>query len=250
MAREGSDRTLAKGLVEDAGGTAILHYEVEGKKPVRDAIGAFQHRAAVEKALALMTDPDHGVIPHKREIGAVGHRIVHGGERFHASVLIDDGGDRGDRGEHRAGAAAQPRQPPGHQAAKAALPDAAAVAVFDTAFHPTLPAAAFSTPSPTSSTSATASAASAFTAPRTASSRRGWRRGCGPAAAPGSADHLPPRQRRLGLRAARRPVGRYVDGLDAAGGAGDGHPLRRPRSGARCCSSCGARSSAPTRSTP
>src|SRR5436190_11218451 len=91
LARAGEDRTLAKGLVEDTGGTGILHYEAQGKKPVRDAIGAFQHQAAVEKALAVLTDGETGVIPHKGEIGAVGHRVVHGGERFKTSLLIDDG---------------------------------------------------------------------------------------------------------------------------------------------------------------
>jgi acetate kinase len=143
LAREGRDRTLAKGLVEDAGGTAILHYEVEGKKPVRDAIGAFQHRAAVEKALALMTDADSGVIPHKGEIGAVGHRIVHGGERFHASVLIDDQVIAGIEENIALAPLHNPANLQGYQAAKAVLPDTPAVAVFDTAFHHTLPAAAY-----------------------------------------------------------------------------------------------------------
>jgi acetate kinase len=143
MAREDRDRTLAKGLVEDAGGTAILHYEVEGKKPVRDAIGAFQHRAAVEKVLALMTDKDSGVIPHKDEIGAVGHRVVHGGERFHASVLIDEQVIAGIEENIALAPLHNPANLQGYQAAKAVLPDVPAVAVFDTAFHHTLPAEAY-----------------------------------------------------------------------------------------------------------
>jgi acetate kinase len=143
MAREGRDRTLAKGLVEDAGGTAILHYEAEGKKPLRDAIGAFQHRTAVEKALAVMTDPGTGVIPHKDEIGAVGHRVVHGGERFHASVLIDDQVIEGIEANIALAPLHNPANLQGYHAAKAVLPDAPAVAVFDTAFHHTLPEAAY-----------------------------------------------------------------------------------------------------------
>ena len=143
MAREGRDRTLAKGLVEDAGGTAILHYEAEGKKPVRDAIGAFQHRAAVEKALALLTHKDNGVIPHKDEIGAVGHRVVHGGERFHASVLIDDQVIAGIEENIALAPLHNPANLQGYQAAKAVLPDAPPVAVFDTAFHHTMPAEAY-----------------------------------------------------------------------------------------------------------
>jgi acetate kinase len=143
MAREGRDRTLAKGLVEDAGGTAVLHYEAEGKKPVRDAIGAFQHRTAVERALAVMTDPETGVIPHKDEIGAVGHRVVHGGERFQSSVLIDEEVIEGIEANIALAPLHNPANLQGYQAAKAVLPDAPQVAVFDTAFHQTMPEAAY-----------------------------------------------------------------------------------------------------------
>jgi acetate kinase len=143
MAREGRDRTLAKGLVEDAGGTAVLHYEAEGKKPVRDAIGAFQHRTAVERALAMMTDAETGVIPHKDEIGAVGHRVVHGGERFQSSVLIDEEVIEGIEANIALAPLHNPANLQGYQAAKAVLPDAPQVAVFDTAFHHTMPEAAY-----------------------------------------------------------------------------------------------------------
>jgi len=143
MARDGRDRTLAKGLVEDAGGTAVLHYEAEGKKPVRDAIGAFQHRTAVERALAMMTDPENGVIPHKDEIGAVGHRVVHGGERFQSSVLIDEEVIEGIEANIALAPLHNPANLQGYQAAKAVLPDAPQVAVFDTAFHHTMPEAAY-----------------------------------------------------------------------------------------------------------
>ncbi len=143
MAREGRDRTLAKGLVEDAGGTAVLHYEAEGKKPVRDAIGAFQHRKAVEKALAVLTDPENGVIPHKDEIGAVGHRVVHGGEQFQSSVLIDDHVIEGIEAMIALAPLHNPANLQGYYAAKAELPDVPQVAVFDTAFHHTMPREAY-----------------------------------------------------------------------------------------------------------
>ncbi len=143
LAREGRDRTLAKGLVEDAGGTAVLHYEAEGKKPVRDAIGAFQHRKAVEKALAVLTDSANGVIPHKNEIGAVGHRVVHGGERFQSSVLIDDEVIEGIEAMIALAPLHNPANLQGYQAAKAELPDVPQVAVFDTAFHHTMPREAY-----------------------------------------------------------------------------------------------------------
>src|SRR3954468_18824616 len=140
---EGRDRTLAKGLVEDAGGTAVLHVEAEGKKPVRDAIGAFQHRKAVEKALAVLTDPENGVIPHKDEIGAVGHRVVHGGEQFQSSVLIDDKVIEGIEAMIALAPLHNPANLQGYYAARAVLPDAPQVAVFDTSFHHTMPAEAY-----------------------------------------------------------------------------------------------------------
>jgi acetate kinase len=143
QAREGRDRMLAKGLVEDAGGTAVLHYEAEGKKPVRDAIGAFQHRKAVERALAVLTDPGNGVIPHKNEIGAVGHRVVHGGERFQSSVLIDDEVIEGIEAMIALAPLHNPANLQGYYAAKAELPDVPEVAVFDTAFHHTMPREAY-----------------------------------------------------------------------------------------------------------
>ena len=137
------DRALAKGLVEDTGGTAILHYEAEGKKPIRDAIGGFQHRTAVEKALAMLTDAETGILPHKEEIGAVGHRVVHGGERFKASVPIDEDVVEGIEACIALAPLHNPANLQGYRAAKAVLPDAPQVAVFDTSFHQTMPPEAY-----------------------------------------------------------------------------------------------------------
>lgn len=137
------DRTLAKGLIEDAGGTAVLHYETEGKKPVRDAVGAFQHKAAVERALAVLTDPETGVLPHKDEIGAVGHRVVHGGERFKTSVLIDEDVIDGIEACIALAPLHNPANLQGYRAARAVLPDVPHVAVFDTSFHQTMPPQAY-----------------------------------------------------------------------------------------------------------
>jgi len=140
-AQSGRDQTLAKGLVEDLGGTAVLHYEVAGQKPVRDAIGPFEAKAAVERALAVMAEGADGktaVLAHKGEIGAVGHRVVHGGERFHASVLIDD--EVLARIEDCIALAPlhNPANLQGYRAARAVLPDVPHVAVFDTSFHHTM----------------------------------------------------------------------------------------------------------------
>jgi acetate kinase len=137
------DRALTKGLVEDTGGTAILHYEAEGKKPVRDAVGAFQHQTAVERALAVLMDAETGVITHKEEIGAVGHRVVHGGERFHESVLIDEDVIDGIEACIALAPLHNPANLQGYRAARAVLPEAPQVAVFDTSFHQSMPAEAY-----------------------------------------------------------------------------------------------------------
>ena len=143
MAREGRDRTLAKGLVEDVGGTAVLHYEVEGKKPARDAAGTFQHKTAVKRALAVLTDPETGVLPDKDEIGAVGHRVVHGGERFQTSVLIDEDVIDGIEECIALAPLHNPANLQGYRAARTLLPEKPQVAVFDTSFHQTMPPEAY-----------------------------------------------------------------------------------------------------------
>ena len=142
-AREGRDRALAKGLVEDVGGTGILNYEVAGRKPVRDAIGAFRHKAAVERALEVLTDPERGALPRREEIGAGGHRGVHGGERFQASVLIDENVIDGIEDCIALAPLHNPANLQGYRAARTALPDAPQVAVFDTSFHQTMPPEAY-----------------------------------------------------------------------------------------------------------
>src|SRR5436305_11058300 len=143
QAREGHDRKRANGRGEDECVTALHHVYADGKKPVRDAIGAFQHRKAVEKALAVLTDPENGVIPHKDEIGAVGHRVVHGGEQFQSSVLIDDHVIEGIEAMIALAPLHNPANLQGYYAAKAELPNAPQVAVFDTAFHHTMPREAY-----------------------------------------------------------------------------------------------------------
>lgn len=138
-----SDRTLAKGLIEDLGGAAVLHFETEGKKPLRDAIGKYDAKSAVEKALAVMSEGDSSILGHREEIGAVGHRVVHGGETFKASVLIDEKVEDGIEDNIALAPLHNPANLQGYRAAKAVLPDVPHVAVFDTSFHQTMPPEAY-----------------------------------------------------------------------------------------------------------
>jgi acetate kinase len=104
----------------------------------------------VEHVIAWLTSAESGVeIDSVGQIEAVGHRVVHGGERFTHSTRIDDDGAARARGSHRARAAAQPAQPARDRRGAAALgPGVPQVASFDTAFHHSLPDVAYLYPIP------------------------------------------------------------------------------------------------------
>lgn len=139
LARTGQDRLLAKGLVENIGGTAVIRYEPRGGRPSKETAEILEHKIAVDRSLALLADPDLGVIKDRSEIGAVGHRVVHGGERFKASVRIDDNVLEGIEACFDMAPLHNPPNVRGYRAARAVLPDVPHVAVFDTAFHQTMP---------------------------------------------------------------------------------------------------------------
>ena len=173
---------------------------------------------------------------------AVGHRVVHGGQRFFEPTVITDLVTHQHRRALRASRRCTTRRTcEGIGAAQTAFPDVPHVAVFDTAFHQTLPPAAYTyaidaelagqAPHPP------------LRLPRHLAQVRVARRPPSSSAAPlGDLKHdrAAPRQRRLGLRGRRRPLGRHVDGHDAARGARDGHALRRHRP-RRAASTCTAR---------
>jgi acetate kinase len=139
----GTDRALAKGLVENIGGTAILRYEAEGRPTVKETAEILEHKIAVERALALLTREDSGVLRDRSEIGAVGHRMVHGGEHFKSSVLIDDAVLRAIEECFDIAPLHNPPNVKGYRAARDLLRDVPHVAVFDTAFHQTMEPVAY-----------------------------------------------------------------------------------------------------------
>ncbi len=139
----GTDRALAKGLVENIGGTAILRYEAQGRPAVTETAEILEHKIAVERALALLTREDSGVLRDRSEIGAVGHRMVHGGERFKSSVLIDDAVLRAIEECFEIAPLHNPPNVKGYRAARELLRDVPHVAVFDTAFHQTMEPVAY-----------------------------------------------------------------------------------------------------------
>jgi acetate kinase len=139
----GEDRLLAKGLIENIGGDAILKCEAEAKPPVKESGEILEHKIAVERVLGLLARPDVGALRDPKEIDAVGHRVVHGGERFKASVLITDDVVRGIEDCFDMAPLHNPPNVKGYRAVRDVLPDVPQVAVFDTAFHQTMDRPAF-----------------------------------------------------------------------------------------------------------
>lgn len=135
---------LAKGLVERIGlKEGRLKHEPNGKDEVNITRNIPDHKVAVKIMLDALLDEQHGVLKNISEISAVGHRIVHGGEKFSGSVLINDDVMKVVK---ECVAIAPLHNPPniiGIEAAKELMPNVPMVGVFDTAFHQTMPAEAF-----------------------------------------------------------------------------------------------------------
>jgi acetate kinase len=137
-----ADRQLARGLIERIGSEALVSFRVEGKPPVRRTAALRDHRSALDYTLRWLVSPEAG-IPGLSSIGdihAVGHRVVHGGEKFARSVTIDDAVV--DQIEDCIDLAPlhNPANLKGIYAARELLgPGVPQVAVFDTSFHSTMP---------------------------------------------------------------------------------------------------------------
>jgi acetate kinase len=138
------DLTLAVGQVEKIGlSDSRLVLDIDGRSRYQDYREILEHRTAIEWVLRILTDPEHGILGSVDEIDAAGHRMVHGGEEFASSVLITP--EVVEKIE-ACSVLAPLHNPPnlrGYHAAHAALPDVPHIAVFDTAFHQTMPAHAF-----------------------------------------------------------------------------------------------------------
>jgi len=139
---------MASGLVERIGDerARLMHK----KRPGQDGEGLVNreeamgdHGAAMRAVIALLTDKEHGVIKDASEISAVGHRVVHGGERFHASTLVDADVMAAIRACVPLAPLHNPANLTGIETAQALFPGVPQVAVFDTAFHQTMPPKAF-----------------------------------------------------------------------------------------------------------
>ncbi|RKX59348.1 MAG: acetate kinase [Thermodesulfobacteriota bacterium] len=141
-------KILAGGLAEKIGEEGgVLTYRTvlpNGKstKKVEEGLIA-DHHEGLNCILGLLVDPKCGVIADKSEISAVGHRVVHGGEAFHSTVFIDEDVIAAIKENIPLAPLHNPSNLMGIEVAGSIFPDAPQVAVFDTAFHQTIPMTAF-----------------------------------------------------------------------------------------------------------
>jgi len=135
---------LAKGVVERIGmsGAVITHQRYDGDK-IKIAGEILDHTIAIEYVLGVMLSKNHGVIDSKKDIEAVGHRVVHGGESFSDSIFITNEVINVLQENIELAPLHNPPNIKGIQACKKLLPDAPQVGVFDTAFHMKMPPKAY-----------------------------------------------------------------------------------------------------------
>lgn len=140
-----NEEVLCKGLVERIGiDGSILKHEKEGldgkhvvEQPMKD------HKDAIGHVLSAVVDPTVGAVKEMKEIDAVGHRIVHGGEKFASSAVLTDEVIAAIKDCSDLAPLHNPANLMGVEACKAILPDVPMVGVFDTAFHQTMPEKSF-----------------------------------------------------------------------------------------------------------
>jgi len=140
---------IAKGMVERVtiGDSFIIH-EVPGRDTYREEYECPDHKVAIHLIIKILTDAEYGVVSDMSQISAVGHRVVHGGERFTCSVRIDEAVLDAIKSVQHLAPLHNPPNISGIEAAQSVLPDVPHIAIFDTAFHQTTPEHAYIYPLP------------------------------------------------------------------------------------------------------
>lgn len=139
-----TEKLMAKGLCERIGieGSRMV-YAPAGREKVNKVIPMKDHTEAIRLVLSALTDQETGVLASLNEIGAVGHRIVHGGEKFASSTVITDEVIKAIEACNDLAPLHNPANLIGIAACKELMPDTPMAAVFDTAFHQTMPEEAY-----------------------------------------------------------------------------------------------------------
>ena len=139
-----TEQVLAKGLCERIGIDGKFTYKADGKQDIKAADVAMPtHSEAIKAVLDALVDAENGVVGSMKEIDAVGHRVVHGGEKFAKSVLITDEVMAAIEECNPLAPLHNPANIIGIKACQDLMPGTPMVAVFDTAFHQTMPEVAY-----------------------------------------------------------------------------------------------------------
>jgi acetate kinase len=139
-----SGTVLARGIAERIGlSDSLVKHNRNGGEAVVLPVDMPNHKVAVQAVLTVLTSDEHGILKSMNEIDAVGHRVVHGGEKFASSVLITPEVKRAIRACFELAPLHNPPNMTGIEACEEAMPGVPQVAVFDTAFHQTMPPKAY-----------------------------------------------------------------------------------------------------------
>lgn len=138
-----NESTLAKGLIERIGIAGSRLKQTVGEDKYTVELPMNDHIEASKQMINALTDPEHGVLRSMDEISAVGHRVVQGGETFTASTLIDEACLNAIKENIPLAPLHNPANLMGIKACLQVMPDKPMVAVFDTAFHQTMPPQAY-----------------------------------------------------------------------------------------------------------
>lgn len=136
-----TDKRLASGIVDRIGGKSQLSFTADGKAALRESKPLRDHKQAVEEIISWVISESSGIegIHSMADVHAVGHRVVHGGERFQASILVSPEVEEGIRDCINLAPLHNPANLKGIDAVKRLLGAVPQVVVFDTAFHSTMP---------------------------------------------------------------------------------------------------------------
>jgi acetate kinase len=139
-----NEAVLAKGLCDRIGiDNSFIKHTKTGSDTIVIDVDMTNHRSAIKQVIGVLTGERTGVIGNMSEIAAVGHRIVHGGEKFHDSAIIDENVMSAIRECIDLAPLHNPPNIIGIEACQHIMPDTPMVAVFDTAFHQTIPQYAY-----------------------------------------------------------------------------------------------------------
>jgi acetate kinase len=144
LIEQDADRAIARGNVERIGTSSAVHtYRPAGRDKTSEVKEILEHRLAIAEIIHTLTNPQTGVIREAREIEAVGHRMVHGGEKFTQSALCTPDVVQEIEACCELAPLHNPHNLRGLYAARQILPDVPHAAVFDTSYHQTMPAHAY-----------------------------------------------------------------------------------------------------------